>query len=122
MSAPCVPAGRLVWIVAGFLVWSAAFVALYSMQAIGCRFGWDEMVVAGGIGGGVSLHRVVLVVLFAISLAAAWTVVALARKRREGASGPLSSFMEVVAWLAALAALVSTAISLGPVLFLTACY
>ncbi|MCO6387249.1 hypothetical protein [Aliihoeflea sp. 40Bstr573] len=115
-----VPASRMMWLLAGFIVWSVAFVALYSVLSIGCAFGWDDMALAGAL----SVQRTVLVGLLLVSLAAGWWVVRVAAKRRRAAGGTglhLRPFMETAAWMAAWAALGSTLFSLGPVLFLTAC-
>lgn len=115
-----VPASRLMWLLAGFIVWSIAFVALYSILSVGCAFGWDRTFL-----GPVSVQRAVLVALLAVSLAAGWWVVRIAAERRRAAGGAglvLRPFMETAAWMGAWAALVSTLFSLGPVLFLTACH
>lgn len=114
-----VPASRIMWLLAGFIVWSAAFVALYSMLSIGCAFGWDQ-----AFFGPISVQRLALVGLLVVSLFAGWWVVRIAADRRRTAGGSglaLRPFMETAAWMAAWAALGSTLFSLGPVLFLTAC-
>jgi hypothetical protein len=114
-----VPASRVMWLLAGFIVWSGAFVALYSMLSVGCAFGWDRAFL-----GPISVQRAVLVCLLLVSLAAGWWVVRIAAERRRAAGGSglaLRPFMETAAWMAAWAALASTLFSLGPVLFLTAC-
>lgn len=115
-----VPASRLMWMLAGFIVWSAAFVAVYAMLSIGCAFGWDQSFL-----GPVSVQRLVLAGLLVVSLGAGWWVVRIAADRRKAAGGSgitLRPFMETAAWMAAWAALASTLFSLGPVLFLTACH
>ena len=53
-------------LVAGFTLWSLAFVQLYAFQAIGCRLGWDGI----GLAGAVTLQRAVLVLSLAVWLAA----------------------------------------------------
>ena len=114
-----VPASRIMWLLAGFIVWFAAFLGLYSMLSIGCAFGWDQAFL-----GPVSVQRMVLVGLLVVSLIAGWWVVRIASERRRAAGGSglaLRPFMETAAWMAAWAALASTLLSLGPVLFLTAC-
>lgn len=35
--------GKLLLLVAGFLLWSSAFVVLYGLQGLGCRLGWDAV-------------------------------------------------------------------------------
>jgi hypothetical protein len=42
-------------LVAGFTVWSAGFVFLYALQALGCAYGW-------------SAHRLILIVGYGITL------------------------------------------------------
>lgn len=116
-----VSAWRVGWMMAGFLVWSAAFVALYSVLSVGCAYRWDEIAVVGPL----SLQRVVLVALLLVSLGAGWVVIRIADAHRKAAGGKglsLKPFVESVAWLAAWAALASTLFSLGPVFFLTSCY
>lgn len=115
-----VPATRVMWLLAGFIVWAAAFAALYSVLSIGCAFGWDRMALAGPF----SVQRTVLVGLFAVSIAAGWWVIRIAAERRRAAGGSglaLRPFMETAVWMSAWAALGSTLFSLGPALFLTAC-
>lgn len=53
-------------IAAGFTAWSAAFAALYGMQALGCRLGWQHMELLAGL----TLQRIVLIVAFLAFLAA----------------------------------------------------
>ncbi|MHB2267265.1 hypothetical protein [Aliihoeflea sp. PC F10.4] len=121
MMAERVSAWRIVWMMAGFLVWAVAFAALYSVLSIGCAFGWDEIAAIGPI----SLQRVVLIALLLVSLGAGWAVVRVSNAHRKAAGGEgltLKPFVESAAWLAAWAALASTLFSLGPVLFLTSCY
>lgn len=64
------PFGRegapLAALLAGFVLWSLAFLVLYFVQATGCSLGWQEMEVAGPL----TLQRAVLVALFLAFLAA----------------------------------------------------
>jgi len=46
----------LVRLVAGFVVWSVAFVVLYAAQALGCAYGWGDW------------HRPILWLLFLLAL------------------------------------------------------
>src|SRR5690606_26328188 len=46
----------LLLLVAGFTVWSVAFVVLYGLQAIGCAFGWGDW------------HRPILIGAYLLSL------------------------------------------------------
>lgn len=58
MQASAPPA--LLWFVAGYVVWSLAFVALYAVQALGCEWGWHLREA-----GPVSLQHLVLGAIFA---------------------------------------------------------
>lgn len=113
-------AGRLIWMIAGFLVWSAAFAGLYAMLSIGCAFGWHETDLVAGL----TLQRAVLIALFLLSVGAGAFILRVTVARRTATAGgpPLAIFVEWTAWLGAWAALAATIVSLGPVFFLTACY
>lgn len=67
----------------GFILWSAAFLALYGLQATGCRLGWQDMPLAG-----TSLLRVALIALLALSVAA---TLLLRRGSPASAAGPHGS-------------------------------
>jgi hypothetical protein len=47
-------------LLAGFVLWSIAFVVLYGAQATGCRLGWQTIEIVGPV----TLQRMVLVALF----------------------------------------------------------
>ena len=98
---------------AGFTVWAVAFVALYAMLSVGCRFGWHETAV--DMAGGVSLQRLQLAAIFLVHLVAGAAVVMLLRRRKvEGLLYPLSYF-------AAVAALGASVFSFAGVFFLSTC-
>ena len=96
---------------AGFTVWASAFVALYAMLSVGCRFGWDEVVLFGNV----SLQRAQLVAIFLVAVAAG-AALALALRRRAG-----WSFLWRAAYGAALAALAASVLSFAAVFGLSAC-
>lgn len=96
---------------AGFTLWAAAFVVLYAMLSVGCRFGWDGIELAGGI----TLQRAQLVAIFLASLAAG---AALAAGLRAGAG---ASFLARAAYVAAIAGLAAIAFSFAGVFALSAC-
>lgn len=96
---------------AGFAIWASAFVMLYAMLSIGCRFGWDGIALLPGL----SLQRAQLALILLLHLAAG---AALALKLRAGPSG---SFVLRAAYLAALAALASSLFTFAPVFALPAC-
>lgn len=63
MNRPASPS--LLLLVAGFGIWSSAFVSLYAANAIGCSFGWQNMDI-----GPISQNRLVLIVLWSGHLTA----------------------------------------------------
>ena len=54
----------LILLVAGFVIWSSAFVALYGALSVGCAFGWDAVLF-----GPVSALRALLIALWLLHLA-----------------------------------------------------
>lgn len=102
---------RLALLVAGFLVWTSAFIVLYAMLSVGCRFGWDDVELTPGL----TLQRVQLVVIFLVHLAGAALLV-LAFRQRAGVS-----FLHGAAFGTALAAFGSTLFSFVAVFALTTC-
>jgi hypothetical protein len=124
MKASPVPARRIIWLVLGYLIWSAAFVTLYAALSIGCEYGWHERTAVAGI----SVQRLMLVILFLISLAAAgygtWlTCQRWSRARAEaGRLVPPAGFLEWASHLVAVSAFAATLATLVPVFFLTTCY
>lgn len=103
--------GGLLMLGAGFTVWASAFVALYAMLSVGCRFGWDEIHLFGGL----TAQRAQLVIILFVHLAAG---AALAVMLRTGAGGP---FLARASYLAAVAALGSSIFSFAAVFGLSAC-
>lgn len=102
----------------GFIVWLAAFVALYAMLSVGCRFGWDEVELVGGL----TLQRAQLVAILAIHLAAGFALVVWLWPAAAGKqSGKPATFIDRIAWLAAVAALASSAFTFVGVFGLSAC-
>lgn len=95
---------RVLWLVAGFVAWSSAFVVLYSLQALGCAYGWPDVA-----------HRIVLFAVLGIHLAAIALLFRWSREQIEGSF--LRSLVELTLW----ASLVATLLTYGPALLLTAC-
>lgn len=101
---------------AGFLVWSLAFVLLYSGLSVGCARGWHEVRLVGDL----TLQRLQLVLLFAAAVAAcastAWTL-------RPAGPRPLGPrrFLGDLGYRAALAALGATILNFAAVLVLSTC-
>ena len=88
MTALARPRG-LLGLVAGFLVWSSAFVVLYGLHALGCAWGWDARTAGVGSLGSVTLLRLVLVGAWALHLALAAGLLLAARRlaRARGDAG-----------------------------------
>ncbi len=105
-----------VMLAAGFVVWASAFVVLYAMLSVGCRFGWHEVPFAG-----MSVQRAQLIAILLVHVAAGAAVV---RMLRTGAAGrdDTAIFMRRAGYGAALAALASTLFSFGGVFFLSTCH
>jgi hypothetical protein len=104
----------LIGLVAGLLVWSSAFVALYGLHAVGCGLGWHEP------GQFLSLLRLVLVAVWVVHLAAlAWLVAWYHR----AAPGPErgKAFLRLAAWTLALVGLGATLWTGAPVALLELC-
>ncbi|MEO3386898.1 hypothetical protein [Mesorhizobium sp. CAU 1741] len=105
-----------VMLTAGFAVWASAFVLLYAMLSVGCRFGWHEMAFAG-----TSLQRVQLAVILLVHVAAGAAIVWMLGGQGNRADGT-AIFMRRAGYAAALAALASTLFSFGGVFFLSTCH
>jgi hypothetical protein len=106
-----VPPRQLWWLAAGFAVWCSALIALYALHAIGCAFAWS----AG------SLRLGLAVVLLAHLLVMGWMWRDIARAGPAPVFGPTGTFLHwAITWLL-IAALVATALTLGPPLLLTIC-
>lgn len=101
----------LAMLAAGFSIWAVAFVALYAMLSVGCRFGWEGIVLSGGV----TLQRAQLVAIFLVAVAAG-AALAYALRRRARAS-----FLWRAAYGAALSALASSVFSFAAVFALSAC-
>lgn len=98
---------------AGFALWAAAFVALYAMLSLGCRFGWGGIALSGGV----SLQRAQLMAIFLVHAAAGLGLVLVLRR----AAAREDAFLIRAAHLAALAALGSTLFSFAAVFVLSPC-
>lgn len=93
---------------AGFTLWAGAFVGLYALQALGCYWGWDGAV-----------HRLALISVFAVVVAAqGWIVL---RLRRDNGGPEPAPFLQRVGYWGSVAALVSAALIFLPVLFASPC-
>lgn len=112
MSVLSRPLG-LLGLVAGFLVWSSAFLVLYGLHALGCAWGWDAREA-----GPANLLRLVLVGAWIVHLAIVGLLVLGARRLRTAATGvpgdgaPLVASATLVLSAAALVATVWTGLPL----------
>lgn len=109
---------RLLLAIAGFLIWSSAFVLLYGVNAIGCEWGWRRFDL-----GPLSLQRGALIVIWVVHLGALGAVLlttwrGLARAKNQGR---LERFLGVVALGANVGASVATGWIAIPLIGLSAC-
>lgn len=103
MSRPDIRA--LVLLIAGFTLWSAAFVLLYALQALGCAYDWG------------AAHRPILIGAYLASLLPlAW----LALRRPYETGEPQTSLSRAALW-ANRAALGAGILVFLPVTFATTC-
>lgn len=103
---------KLAGLVAGFLVWSAAFTALYSLHAVGCAAGWQEAGIYA------SPLRLALVAVWLVHLAAlVWLTLWL----RPATAGTKAPPLARAAWALSALALAATLATGAPVLALELC-
>lgn len=99
-------------LLAGFLLWSAAFLGLYGVQATGCRLGWDTITIWGSV----SLLRLLLVVGLILSLIAMGLLLAGIRRLQI-----VGNFTREVAVYLTVAAFISSIVTFFGILWLTLC-
>jgi NO-binding membrane sensor protein with MHYT domain len=95
-------------ILTGFSLWALAFIGLYALQYLGCYLGWDP-----------ALHRLALIAgyILAILLLLGELAIRL-RLMRQGNS---RATLDRIGLGTSIAALLATAITLAPALFVSAC-
>jgi hypothetical protein len=93
----------MVRLVAGFAVWSVAFVVLYSAQALGCVYGWGAW------------HRPILLLLYLCTLAPL-TWLALSAPRHD----QRTTLYTAALW-ANRSALLAATLTFSPVIFASLC-
>lgn len=91
-------------LIAGFTVWSLGFVMLYSLQALGCAFGWP-------------IHRAVLLAAYAATVLA---LAILALKPVRAGDEPATSLSRAALW-ANRAALAAGVLVFLPTTFASTC-
>lgn len=110
--------GVLALIGAGFAAWSAIFVIMYGVQALGCRLDWQSVPIVGTL----SLQRMMQVVLYLGSLIVAlglWQWLLMLSKVETASA--TDQFLLNVSTKAGLAALGAVAFCFAGALWLTAC-
>lgn len=96
-------ANGLLYLIAGFVIWSIAFIALYAAQALGCAYGWGDW------------HRPILVGLYLVALAPLiWL------STRSQSTGPDKVLLTAARW-ANRAALLAGVFVFLPVTFASLC-
>ena len=113
MQTP-VPARRLWLIVAGFVIWSAGFVALYGLNGVGCAYGWPPAFQRG------LLIAILVATLAALGGLSYWTFTRRQKRQTENSPPPALS-IEILGYGASAAALGSTVLTFAPVLFASLC-
>lgn len=101
----------LVWLAAGFVVWSSALVALYAVHAIGCTFAWPAGPLRLGLGAVLLMHMA--------AFAAIWRH--LVTHPIEVTDGATRDFLVTLSLWVTISAAAATVLTLGPTLVLTTC-
>lgn len=104
--------------IAGLAVWGLAFNALYGLQALGCAMGWNQV-----LAGPMSLHRILLIVVWAALLALHGAVILWTHRRRDATpreAGPVP-FIEVISVSVAWVGLIATVVTGALVMVLSLC-
>ncbi|TVQ34356.1 MAG: hypothetical protein EA356_10665 [Geminicoccaceae bacterium] len=100
--SPTRPAS-LLWLVAGFGLWSTALILVYALHAVGCAFVWPPAAIRLGLALVLLAHVAALLAL-------------IHHQRRR----TVNLLLQVALWTL-VAALVATAFTYGPLLLLTPC-
>lgn len=108
---------RLLLPALGFLVWASAFVLLYAMLSVGCRFGWDGIDLVGGLT--VQRGQLILILLAHLGLGVA-LVIHMRRCLNAEFDRP-AAFLGRIGYWAAIAALASSLLTYAAVFGLSAC-
>lgn len=101
----------LLWLGAGFTLWAMAFVSLYAMLSVGCRFGWHQV----ELGGGVTLQRAQLVAILLFYVIACIGLVRATNSPRN------ASTLQIAAHWAARAATAAVIFVFAPIFVLSTC-
>lgn len=98
--------GKLWPLLLGFCIWALAFIGLYGLQALGCIWGWPDM-----------LHRGVLMSIWVLTLA---MLLALLRWQLRGHTANRGAIDRAGLWLT-FAAIFASVVIFAPSLFLSLC-
>ena len=102
----------VVWLGAGFVIWSNALIVLYAVHAIGCAFAWAPVPLRLGL--------VTVILVHLVALAAIWRRLDVRSVKVTDGGDTLGFFITVSLWTT-MAATAATVLTLGPALLLTAC-
>lgn len=103
-------------LLAGFILWSGAFLLLYAVQATGCKLGWQEIAV-----GPISLLRLLLSALLLSTLGLLYAAALLwLRPALDATEGDRHRLLRI-AKLVHLAAAVATLLTFGGIFWLSLC-
>lgn len=103
--------------VSGFVVWSAAFTAIYAVFSLGCWLGWDRMAM-----GPTSVQKVLTGAVWLASIGMGGVVVWLVRRRMRHGLEPMAPMLGVLLPAANLAALAATVVTGIPILLTSSCF
>ena len=105
-----------VLLLTGFVIWSGAFLLLYGMQATGCHFGWHQIDV-----GPTSALRLLLATILVLVLLLIGGLHWYAKRVLGEPQTDEAKLLLKIAGMLQAAALVSTLITYGGVMWLTLC-
>jgi hypothetical protein len=105
-----IPPRRLLPLVTGFTLWASAFVSLYGVNAIACRFAWPR-----------PFHRGILLLLLALHLVVLGWMTLRCWRRRRSQQDVRAAFIESVGLGLTIAALAATLLTFAPSLVLSTC-
>lgn len=109
------PARYLLFLIAGFSVWAAGFVVIYSALSIGCAAGWNEVTI-----GTLSLQRAIILGLLLAITATSVIVLRLVARPRPLRGKPVGFLMQL-AYYTSLAAGVAILFTFSGVAVLSMC-
>ena len=105
-----------VGLLAGFTVWSGAFLLLYALQATGCKLGWQDVAI-----GPISLLRIILVCVLLSVLALFYLIAKQWLQPVKGKTDDTRQFLLRIAGLVHLAAAASTLVTFAGIFWLSLC-